>query len=148
MNLYFILKFLHSILFQIWSFFFVLNYPQIVYCLLLQYLYKHPKYWFQLKPLLITIAPFFLSEKIVRQPSCVPTSVPKTIPPIAGEITTSGFWPSNSSAIIIEKAVRYSGYCKTFAHWKYLLLCFPELKIKCPSRRAPVSLKIFKIWFL
>ena len=70
----------------------------------------------KLKPLLITIVPFFLSEKIVRQPSCVPTSVPKTIPPIAGEITTSGFIPSNSSAIIIEKAVRYSGYCKTFAH--------------------------------
>ena len=42
-----------------------------------------------LNPLLNFIAPSDRSENIVFLFSCLPTSVPKTIPPIAGEITLS-----------------------------------------------------------
>ena len=62
------------------------------------------------------MTPFFLSAKIVLAFSKRPTSVPKTIPPIAGDITASILVEIKLSAIIEANNVRYLGYCNTFAH--------------------------------
>ena len=68
------------------------------------------------KPLRIHISPFFLSAKIVLTFNSLPTSVPSTMPPMAGEITASMSLFMKLFAILCANRLKYFGYCKTFAH--------------------------------
>ena len=97
-----------------------------------------------LNPLLKTRFLLTLSRNIDCLFNSSPTLLPIITPPIAGDTTISILFISILFFIkfpkFLEITFKYLGQLKTIADCRYIELCKPEDKTKCPSNNALVFL--------